>query len=154
MKLNLTKKATQVTLFAAALLATSLFAGSAHAQSSFQGKFTLQNPVRWGNAVLPAGDYLIRRETIPGLFPGFFVIQNADTGRRVAMESSPIVEDGPKNDDRSELLISARGQQRVVYSFYVAELGECFIYDRSLANGHGVVEANNTEVVPVLVAKN
>jgi hypothetical protein len=59
MKLNITRNATRLTLFAAALLATILFAGSANAQSPFKGKFTLQHETRWGQAVLPAGDYIL-----------------------------------------------------------------------------------------------
>lgn len=153
MKVNLTKKATKVTLFACALLGSGLFAGSAHAQARYQGKFTLKNSVRWGMAVLPPGEYRI---SAPGIANGrtmLFVIQNATTGRQVALESSPIVEDGPRNDDRSELLVGTRGRQLVVYSFQVAELGESFIYDRTLAKGHGQVEAREGEAVRVLVAK-
>jgi hypothetical protein len=150
MKLNLAIKATKATLFAAALLTPILFAGSANAQSYFQGQFTLQQATRWGRSVLPAGEYRIRAAISN---PTVFTIEDAKTGKMVAYEFSSIVERVPQNEDHSELLLGTRGQQRVIYSFHVVELRESLIYDRALANGHGVLEARDTETVPVLLAR-
>ena len=139
---------TKVTLFATVLLAGCFFAGAANAQM-VQGTFTLDHAARWGKTVLPAGDYCLRLD--PGADPAMAVIFDATSGKRVAVVASGITEDGSKG--HSALLISRRGNQRVIYSFRVAELGESFVYDPALAHGRGIIEANNTETVPVLDAK-
>jgi hypothetical protein len=151
MKLNLTKKATKATLFAAALLTTSFFARNANAQTPFQGTFTLQHSVYWGQTVLPAGNYRIRVINRSTSSPTLFAIQDANTGKMVTLESSAVA-NGASNKGNSELLIGVRGKERVVYSFRVAEMGESFIYDRKLANERGVEEASNTQAVPILAA--
>jgi hypothetical protein len=147
MKLNMKRNAAKVTLFAAALLATSLFAGSANAQSAFKGKFTLSQETRWGHAVLPAGDYVVK---LDNNIPNMLVIRDAKSGRGVAYEPVSIREDSAEGG--SALLIGTRGSQRVVHSFRVAELGETFVYDRELSR-RAVEEANSTETVTVLEAK-
>jgi hypothetical protein len=148
MKLNITGITTKVTLFATALLATCLFAGAAHAQT-VHGKFTLDHSARWGKAVLPAGEYNLTID--PSSLPSRAVVTDAKSGRKIASVLSAISEDAPKGD--SALLIGQRGNQRVIYSFRLAEVGQVFIYDPALAHGRGVLEANNTETVPVLDAK-
>lgn len=153
MNSNIKRNSIQATLFAAALLATCLFAVSANAQSAFQGKFTLQHETRWGDAVLPAGDYVIELDltSAMGSGPSMAVIRNAASGKRVAFVSSAIVDGGASGG--SALLIASRGKHRVVHSFRVTELGEVFIYDPALARGRIVEEARSTEAVPVLQAK-
>ena len=148
MKANIRRNATKVTLFAAALLATSLFAGSANAQSAFKGKFTLEHQTRWGQAVLPAGHYLL---TFDNHLSNMLVISDANSLRKVAFEPINIRQNSTEGG--SALLVSVRGSQRVVHSFRVAELGQTFIYDRGLASRRAVEEAKNAESVPVLEAK-
>lgn len=149
MKLSLTQKTTRMTLFAAALLATSLFAGSVKAQSLFEGKFTLPHETRWGQTVLPAGQYLV---TLDSNISNLLVICDAKSHRTLAYE--PIgIRDG-RTEGKSALLVATRGSQRVVHSFRVAELGQTFIYDRALARERAVEKAKNTETVPVIEAKN
>jgi hypothetical protein len=143
-KTNLTK----VTLFATVLLAGCFFAGAANAQT-VQGTFTLDHAARWGKTVLPAGDYRLKLD--PGTDPAVVVISDATSGKKVGTVMCPITEDGSKG--HSALLIGRRGNQRVIYSFRVAELGESFVYDPALAHSRGVIEANNTETVPVLEAR-
>jgi Na+-translocating ferredoxin:NAD+ oxidoreductase RnfG subunit len=139
---------TSFTLFATVLLAGCFFAGAANAQT-VQGTFTLDHAARWGNTVLPAGDYRLNFD--PGADPSLAVISDARSGQRVATVLSAITEDGSKG--HTALLIGRRGNQRVIYSFRVAELGESFVYDPALAHGRGVIEANNTETVRVLEAR-
>jgi hypothetical protein len=148
MKANIRRNATKVTLFAAALLATSLFVGSANAQSAFKGKFTLEHQTRWGQAVLPAGHYLL---TFDNHISNMLVVRDAKSLQALAYEPINIRQNSTKGG--SALLVSVRGSQRVVHSFRIAELGQTFIYDRRLASGHAVEEANNAESVPVLEAK-
>jgi hypothetical protein len=145
MKLNITRNATRLTLFAAVLLASSLFAGSANAQS-FKGKFTLTHETHWGQAVLPAGDYVL---SFDNHISNVLVVRDA-SGRGVAFE--PINNRQDSKAGGSALLIGTRGSQQVVHSFRVAELGETFIYDRTLAR-RAVEEANNTATVRVLEAR-
>jgi hypothetical protein len=151
MKLDITKVASKVTLFAAVLLAASVLTGNANAQSPFQGRFTLTHETSWGRAVLPAGDYRIRTAYLSNGGPTLWVIQDANSGRTVALESSSIVEDGDKGN--SALFIGGRGNHQVIHSFRVAEFGKTFIFDRALADRRAVEEVNNTETVPVLEAR-
>jgi hypothetical protein len=147
MKLNITQNAARLTVFAATLLAISLFAGSANAQSPFKGKFTLQHETRWGQAVLPAGQYLL---TFDDHISNMLVVRDAESGQPVAYEPINNRQDSGKGG--SALLIGARGSQPVVHSFRVAELGQTFIYDRTLAR-RAVEEARQPQAIPVIVAK-
>ncbi|HEY6443932.1 MAG TPA: hypothetical protein VIY66_11400 [Candidatus Acidoferrales bacterium] len=148
MKLNITRNATRLTLFAAALLATALFAGSANAQSQFKGKFTLQHETRWGKAVLPTGHYIL---TLDNHLSNMLVIRDAKSLHVVAYEPVNNVQDSTEGE--SALLIAVRGSRQIVHSFRVAELGQTFIYDRAIANGYGVEQARQQQTVPVIVAK-
>jgi hypothetical protein len=149
MKSMTIRRTAKATLFATALLATCFAAGSARAQSAFDGKFTLPYEAHWGQAVLPAGDYLLSITTIGS--PTMVIIQDAKSGRRVASVAPPIRQDAT---GESALLVGTRGRQRVIHSLRVAELGVVFISDPALAHGRGVrEEARNTQVIPVLQAK-
>jgi hypothetical protein len=148
MKLNITRNATRLTLFAAILLAITLLAGSANAQSLFKGKFTLQHETRWGQAVLPAGDYIL---TFDDHLSNMLLVRDAKSLHRVAYVPANNRQDS--TGGASALLITVRGSQQVVHSFRIAELGQVFVYDRSLANGREVEEARQTRSVPVIVAK-
>jgi hypothetical protein len=148
MKLNITRNATRLTLFAAALLATSLFAGTANAQSPFKGKFTLTHETRWGQAVLPAGHYTL---TFDNHISNLLVVRDATSLRPVALEPTNDRQDS--GEGGSALLIGTRGSRPVVHSLRLAELGETFIYDPALAGRSAVEEARHAQAVPVIVAK-
>lgn len=148
MKLNITRNATRLTLFAATLLATSLFVGTANAQSPFKGKFTLTQETRWGRAVLPAGQYTL---TFDNKMSSLLVIRDAKTLRAVAYEPANNRQDS--GEGGSALLIGVRGSQPVVHSFRLAELGETFVFDPALASRSAVEEARQAQAVPVVVAK-
>ena len=164
MKMNSKQNTIRVTLFAAALLATCLFGSPANAQQNvrdervdqvgdqpiYQGGFTLKHETRWGKAVLPAGDYRLTIRTAEN--PTTFFIEDAKSGKTVAMVAPNVTERSNKGD--SALLIGTRGNQRVVYSLRIAELGEVLISDPALAHGReSREEARQTEAVPVVVAK-
>ena len=148
MNSNIKKHSIKATLFAAALLATCLLARPANAQAGMQGKFTLPSETHWGQAVLPAGDYLLTftRDSMGTML----VIRNAKSDRIVAFESVNIREDSAKGE-KSALLIGTRGEQRIVHSLRIAELGQVFVYHRALARA--VEEARQTQAVPVVVAE-
>ena len=146
MKVNITRNATPLTLFAAALLATTLFAGTANAQSQFKGKFTLQHETRWCQAVLPAGHYTL---TFDDKISNMLVIRDAKSLHRVAYVPANIKQDSASG--QSALLIAVRGSQQTVHSLRIAELGQVFVYDRTLARA--AEEARQTQDIPVIVAK-
>ena len=148
MRGKITRYATRGTLFAAVLLATCLLARPANAQAGIQGKFTLPYETHWGQAVLPAGDYLLTF-TNNSMGNTMLVIRNARSRQFAAFESVNIRQDSGKGE--SALLIGSRGEQRIVYSLRIAELGQAFVYDRALARA--VEEAQQTQSVPVVVAK-
>jgi hypothetical protein len=149
MKSRIIRRTAKTMLFATVLLATCLSASSTRAQSAFEGKFTLPYEAHWGQAVLPAGDYLLSITTTGN--PAMVVIQDAKSGRRVASVAPPIRQDAT---GESALLIGTRGTQRVIHSLRVAELGVVFVSDPALAHGRAVrEEARETQVVPVLQAR-
>jgi hypothetical protein len=148
MKSNIKGIRTKITFCATALLAACLFTGAANAQT-VHGKFTLDNTTRWGKAVLPAGEYQLTFN--PAREPGIVAISDAKTGKKVALIYTAITEGAGKGG--SALFVGQRGRQRVIYSFRLAELGRTFIYDPALAHGRGVLEASDTQTVPVLDAK-
>jgi hypothetical protein len=148
MKLNITRNATRLTLFAVALLAITLFGGSANAQTPFKAKFTLQHQTRWGQAVLPAGHYVL---TFDNNISNMLIVSDAKSLQRVAYEPVNITQDSTGGE--SALLIAVRGSQQIVHSLRIAELGQVFVYDPALANGREVEEASHTQAVPVIVAE-
>ena len=140
-------------LLAAALVATALLAATTmNATPPFQGKFSLPYEVRWGRAMLPAGEYWLRVDYVG---PATIVtVQRAESGKKVAMLLSPVSEEDKNTKDGSALLIASKGGQRIVHSLKLAELREVFIYDPSLARGRGTTkEARQTQPVRVLAAK-
>lgn len=151
MKSRIIGRTAKTMLFATVLLATCLSASTANAaQPAFRGKFTLPYEAHWGQAVLPAGDYLLSITAI-GTFPTV-IIQDARTGRSVAMVVPLSRQDNTEGS--SALLVGTRGTQRVIYSLRVAQLGVVFISDPALARGKRMTEeARKTQVIPVLQAK-
>jgi hypothetical protein len=145
MKLHITREM----LFATALLAVYLFAGTANAQVALQGRFSLPYQARWGQAMLPAGDYLLSIATTGS--PAMVVVQNAKSHKQVATVAFQ-TRDTSTNGETA-LLVGTLGAQRVIHSFRVAELGVVFISDSALARRERISEAHRTQAVPVIVAK-
>lgn len=152
MKFNHTNPATKVTFFVAVVLIAGLFAGATQAQSRYRGKFTLDHQIRWGRALIPAGDYQVVVES--ALETGSLRVARVideKTGITVATVGCPISENstGP-----SVLILSRRDGQQVVHTLRVEELNESFIFDPSLAHRRATEEARDTKTVSVLEAKN
>lgn len=151
MKLRTTGHIAKATLFAAALLLAGLLGRQATAQEGFQWKVALAHEVRWGQATLPPGDYLLTFEHIVMRMPATLVIRDAKSLRVVAYEGIGIRDDSTKG--KSALLVGTRGAERVVYSLRIAELGETFVYERSPARLSKTEEAQQLQTVPVLAAE-
>src|SRR6201984_1039276 len=80
--MNPKKSLSTIQLLTLGLLVSFLWAGAANAAPLYRGRFTLPYEVRWGQAVLPAGDYLLRFVDVQTRV--FVVIQDANNGKDVA----------------------------------------------------------------------
>lgn len=143
----------RLVIFAAVLMVVGCFAAQAKAQSNvpqavYQGKFSLPFQAHWGKTVLPAGDYQL--SFAPGL-NSVLAIRDAKTSRLVAYEAAAI-RDGA-NGQASALLIAIRGNQRIIHSLRVAELGETYVFNPALAHPRRVEEVRRIPVIPVLEAQ-
>src|SRR6266403_2393651 len=104
------------------ILVSFFWAGMAKAAPVYRGQFSLPYEVRWGQAVLPAGEYLLKFEDVTTRV--FVVIQDAKSGKNVAYLAPMTTSEG---QGTSALLITDDGER--VQSLRVAELGETFIYE-------------------------
>ena len=145
MKGKITEFATRATALAALLLTASLFGSVANAQAGYHGKFTLPFAAQWGKAVLQPGDYLLTFNDDATLLQ----IRDAKSHRIVAFEPTGDREDSGKGG--SALIIGTRGEQRVVRSLRIAELGEAYVY--SCPSAREMEEARQTGSLPVVVAE-
>jgi hypothetical protein len=147
--MNLKKSLSTLQLLALGLLITLLCASVAQAAPLYRGKFTLPHAVRWGQAVLPAGDYLVKFKDVQARV--FLVIQDAKSGMDVAY-LTPVTKSETRGT--SALLIANDGDQRVVHSLRLAELGEVLIFEPALAHSAtDIREAHTMETLPLVVAK-
>ena len=144
MKSKITQYATRAAVLAA-LLTASLFGNAAYAQAGYHGKFTLPYAAQWGKAVLQPGDYELRFNDDGTLL----VIRDAKSQQTVAFEATNIRQDSGKGG--SALVIGMSGEQRVVRSLRIAELGEAYVYSRPSARE--MEEARHTSAVPIVVAE-
>jgi hypothetical protein len=147
--MNLKKNVSTFQLLALGLLVSFLWASVANAAPGYRGRFSLPYEVRWGQAVLPAGEYLLRFVDVQtGVF---VVIHDAKSGKGVAYLAA--VSNGEAKGT-SALLIAEVGNQRVVHSLRLAELGEVFIYEPALARrAENVREAQIVQTLPIVAAK-
>ena len=147
--MNLKKNLSTVQLLALGLLVSFLWASVANAAPRYRGRFSLPYEVHWGQAVLPAGEYLLRFEDVQTRV--FVVIQDATSGKDVAYLAPKTKSEA---QGKSALLILDKSNQRVVHSLRLAELGEVFIYEPALARGAGDVrEAHKVQTLPIVAAK-
>jgi len=136
--------------FLGVLLAVCFLATAAHAQPPlFTGTFTLTHPVRWDRAVLAPGQYSLELDRLGHSI----IIRNAETGKIVGRTFAQADNSQGKPED-SELLITVRGEQRVVSSVRLAGLGK--VYQKAHpfpATARTVEEARNAEAIPVEMAQ-
>ena len=149
MKVNQVTYSASWKLFLPILLAACFLATAAHADSLFEGKFTLTHEVHWGEAVLGPGAYSLALDQSTQTI----IIRDASTGRLVAREfANPDYYKADRAD--SKLLVAVRGRQRVVYSVQVAGLGKIFQQAHPFAmSRRAAEEARNAEAIPIEVAQ-
>ena len=146
--MNLKKSLPTVQLLALGLLVSFLWASVTNAAPRYRGRFSLPYEVRWGQAVLPAGEYLLRFEDVQTRV--FVVIQDAKSGKEVAYLAPKTKSEA---QGKSALLIADKSNQRVVHSLRLAELGEVFIYEPRLARRtEDVREAHKVQTLPIVRA--
>jgi hypothetical protein len=147
--MNLKKDLSTVQLLALGLLVSFLWASVANAAPCYRGRFSLPYEVRWGQAVLPAGEYLLRFEDVStGVF---VVIQDAKSSKEIAYLAPKTKSEA---QGKSALLIADKSNQRVVHSLRLAELGVVFIYEPALARrAENVREAQIVKTLPIVAAK-
>jgi hypothetical protein len=147
--MNPKKSFSMIQLLTLGLLASFLWAGVANAAPLYRGRFSLPYEVRWGQAVLPAGEYLLRFVDVQTRV--FVVIQDAKSGKEVAYLAPKTKSEA---QGKSALLIADKSNQRVVHSLRLAELGEVFIYEPALARGaEDVREAHKAQTLPIVAVK-
>jgi hypothetical protein len=147
--MNLKKNLSTVQLLMLGLMVSLLWAAVANAAPLYRGRFTLPYEVRWGQVVLPAGDYLLGFQDIGTRV--FVLIRDAKSGKDIAFVA-PLGNSDAKGT--SALLIAGEGNHRVVHSLRLAELGEVFSYEPALARGpEDIREAHKMQTLPIMAVK-
>jgi len=130
-----------VKVLVAALFATCLFPAAANAQAAFQGKFRLQNEVRWDSAVLPAGEYSI---TINSMWTPTRAFLRTTDGKMTALVVTSITGDAAKGP--SALFITGEGNQSRVRSLNLPQLGRTLVYKPLTAREREVLYETNSAI--------
>jgi hypothetical protein len=148
MKVKAMRANIKTRLFAAVVLATSVFAVAAYAQPTFVGKFTLPYEVHWNHAVLPAGEYSIRMNTINGT-P---LVVSSTSGGKTVFTRVPILANSEKG--ASYLTITALGNEHRVRSLNLPELRRSLIFEPLTNTEREMLsKAGQIDAVPVTTAK-
>jgi hypothetical protein len=135
-------------LFVAFVLAASVFAAGAHAETRFHGRFRLANEVHWGKAVLPAGEYTILIAPPQGPSRAGSLIRSAN-GKTQFVPPTLVTEES--NKGVNSLVITVRGNERRVRSLNLPGLGQSLIYE-PLSKSERETLAKTDQAVPVTVA--
>jgi hypothetical protein len=145
MKEKVMRYSVEVKMFVTVVVAASLLAGAVNAQPRFQGKFTLPYEVRWGNALLPAGEYSIR------MVPSEPAVILSTNGKAHFIRVAPITEESRKGS--TCLFIMVRGDERRVRSLNLPQLGQSLAWERlSKTEREKLASADREQAVPVIVA--
>ena len=130
------------------LIATCVFTTAATAQPSFAGKFTLPYEVRWGQAVLPAGDYVIRMDATAS--PAKITPANGSSAG--VYTEYPLVEDSHMSG--VYLTITNHANQRRVRSLNLPQLGKVIVFaPLTKSEREAYAKAGQINTVPVVTAK-
>lgn len=115
------RSATKIFLFVAIVLVSSIFSETVNADSFFRGTVTLPYEVRWGQAVLQPGDYLILVRSLSQPAQ----IYSKD-GNQMFFTSALFTELNSKGKPR--LIITPNGDKHVVDSLNMPLSGISLIY--------------------------
>ena len=130
------------------LMATVVFTVAGNAQPSFVGKFTLAHEVHWGQAVVPAGEYSIRMDSVAG--PAKIMSASGDWA---VYTQSPMIADSEKGG--TYLTVTTEGNERRVRSLNLPELGKSMIFaPLTKSEREEIAKGGQINTVPVIAAKN
>jgi len=130
------------------VLAAFVFTAAANAQPSFAGKFTLPYEVRWGQAVLPAGDYVIRMDSTASPAK----ISPANGSSAGVYTEYPLVEDSHMGG--LYLTITNHANQRRVRSLNLPQLGKAIVFvPLTKSEREALAKAGQIDTVPIVTAK-
>ncbi len=145
--MNSTRSFTLVKSLVLGTLAASLSAGPVSAQSVYKGKFTLPFEVRWGGAVLPAGDFTFSLNSAS--LTGIFTVR----GEKQTAMILPVAISDRASSGPSELLIAPSAGKRTVRALHLEELGLDFYYRAPKAEKQAIAQAPELlQRIPILVA--
>ena len=119
----------------------------ANAQTAvFLGRFTLSYPVRWGQSVLPAGQYSIRFTSIHS--PATIHSMDGKIAAFVMTARSADSEKGP-----SSLTVVTRGNERRVASMNLPDARVSLVYSPlTKAEREELAKARQLQTVPLIAA--
>jgi hypothetical protein len=134
-------------LFLGVLVATCAFAAAGYAQPIFLGKFTLPKEVHWGQAVLPAGVYYIRMDSMAA-----HAVVSSAGGDRTIFTRPPIIADSKQAG--TFLTLTTMGTERTVRSLNLPELGKSVIFaPLTKSEQEELAKAGQSNTVPVVTAR-
>ncbi len=142
-----TQLPTSLKLLLGVVIATCVFTASANAYPSFAGKFTLPYEVRWGQAVLPAGDYSIRMESASSA-----AMISSARGNMAVYTGPPTFADSEKGG--AYLTITTQGNEHRVRSLNLPQLGKLVIFaPLTTSEREAIAKAGQVNKVPVVTAE-
>jgi hypothetical protein len=129
------------------VIATCVFTAVVNAQPTFVGKFTLAYEAHWGQAVLPAGEYSIRMDSVAGPAKIMPV-----SGNWAVQTQLPITADSEKGG--TYLTITTQGNEHRVRSMNIPELKKSVIFAPLTKSEREVLaKAGQISTVPVVIAR-
>jgi hypothetical protein len=146
MKTNQSLRLVKVAMFA--LVTACMGASLANAQT-VAGKFDLPFEVRWGQAVLPAGNYSFTLSSTAGM-PGYTVMVRGEN-RTASIIASTIIGDNAAG--KSALIVERHGEKGTVRSLRLAEAGLVVYYPAAKAERPVLAQAPAlVQQLPILMA--
>ena len=139
-----TRTSTLIRVVFLALLATAASAGLLSAEDA-KGTFTLPFEVRWGTAVLPAGDYSFQIDNT-----NYIVTIRGENQAAMVLSAAPSANNDPGS---SALIIVRHGNKGTVRVLRLAEQRQVFTY--ALPKGERPMLAQTPELIqriPILFA--
>ena len=119
---------------------------AANAQTALHGTFHLTSTVRWGKAVLPAGEYTFTMNSAQSPI----IIQSVD-GRASAMAVALSSRDAAPGG--SYIFITGSGADRIVRSMNLPQLGRSLIFEPLSERQRETLYATVSQTVPVQLGK-
>lgn len=120
---------------------------AANAQSVLHGKFQLSSEARWGNAVLPAGEYTFTISSVQSPI----IIQSVN-GKKSAMAMAQTSVNAASGG--SYIFVTGTGANREVRSMNLPQLGVSLVYRSLTPRERETLYASASQTIPILMAKN